>query len=147
MYTPQSRPGLRIERLIEEELILVSTTPKAGIVHDSGYVYVDWGREFHIAHRRHFPDFSSPRLFVGLGTLGFQYVVDNGGSGYFPASLAQPYIDSGVLGRIDGAPTFTLPIYAVTPDPIESDALATALRGLREIAAKPVAGPTPGEPA
>ena len=29
MYTPQSRPGLKVEQLFEEQLILVSTDPNS----------------------------------------------------------------------------------------------------------------------
>ncbi|MGH8863974.1 MAG: LysR family transcriptional regulator, partial [Burkholderiales bacterium] len=45
MYAPHSRPGLRIEQLLEERLVMVSTRansiPKPG----GDYIYVDWGPE------------------------------------------------------------------------------------------------------
>src|SRR5690606_27239242 len=57
MYTPQSRPGLHVEPLFEEELILVVT--HASTVEQPmgpGYVYIDWGSEFRARHSAIFPD-------------------------------------------------------------------------------------------
>jgi DNA-binding transcriptional LysR family regulator len=42
MYTPQSRPGLKVERLLEERLVLVSTDPSRRPEPGPGYVYIDW---------------------------------------------------------------------------------------------------------
>ena len=47
MYTPQSRPGLKLERLFEEKRVMVSTDPKGKPEPQPGYVYVDWGPEFY----------------------------------------------------------------------------------------------------
>ena len=46
MYTPQARPGLRIELLLEEQLVMVSTRADASSEPERDYVYVDWGAEF-----------------------------------------------------------------------------------------------------
>src|SRR5262245_8964938 len=43
MYTPQSRPGLRVEALIEDTLVLGSTDPAGAAEPGDGYVYTDWG--------------------------------------------------------------------------------------------------------
>jgi LysR family transcriptional regulator, flagellar master operon regulator len=43
MYTPQSRPGLKVEPLLEERLVLVSTDPNRRPEPGPGYVYIDWG--------------------------------------------------------------------------------------------------------
>ena len=70
MYTPQSRPGLKIEQLFEEKLILVSTDPKGKPEPRSGYVYVDWGPEFYARHTACFPNFAGPSLSANIGWLG-----------------------------------------------------------------------------
>ena len=57
MYTPQRRPGLIVEQLFEEKLILVSTDPKGKPEPQPGYVYVDWGPEFYARHSACFPQF------------------------------------------------------------------------------------------
>ena len=46
MYTPHSRPGLKVELLLEEELVLVSSDPADAHHPGPDYVYVDWGPEF-----------------------------------------------------------------------------------------------------
>src|SRR5690606_8632133 len=49
MYAPPHRPGLKIDLLLEEELVLVTTDPQARRPDDVDhvdYVYVDWGPDF-----------------------------------------------------------------------------------------------------
>ena len=55
MYTPQARPGLTVEPLLEEQLVMVSTQHDPPHEPVSDYVYVDWGPEFfrRCAHRQH----------------------------------------------------------------------------------------------
>lgn len=44
VYAPRQRPGLRIELLIEEKLVLVSTAANVESPAPESYVFVDWGR-------------------------------------------------------------------------------------------------------
>jgi DNA-binding transcriptional LysR family regulator len=60
MYTPQSRPGLKIEPLFEEKLILVSTDPKGKPEPQPGYVYVDLGAGILRQAQRMLPGFRRP---------------------------------------------------------------------------------------
>ena len=76
MYAPQHRPGLKIELLFEEKLVLVTTDPDASRMPldaktavRSDYVYVDWGADFALNHSVSFPEATNPGLFVGLGPL------------------------------------------------------------------------------
>jgi DNA-binding transcriptional LysR family regulator len=133
MYTPQSRPGLRVDLLTEDELILVEADAPEGSAVPRDHVYVDWGREFQRHHRMRFPDAPAPALTVGLGTLGFEYLVRHGGSGYFPRRLAQTLIDSGRLRPIADAPSFALPIYVVRSADADPSLVEPAIEGLREI--------------
>ncbi len=50
MYTPEARPGLTVELLLEERLVMVSTREKAPTAPDRDYVYVDWAPEFYAQH-------------------------------------------------------------------------------------------------
>src|SRR5690606_33232770 len=50
MYAPQSRPGLVVEALFDEQLVLVSTNPDSDVHPGPSYVYVDWGPEFYARH-------------------------------------------------------------------------------------------------
>src|SRR5690606_28062436 len=55
LYSPQSRPGLIVERLADEELVLVGTSEHEPGPRSPGYVYVDWGPEFYARHQASFP--------------------------------------------------------------------------------------------
>src|SRR5688572_11024986 len=50
MYNPQARPGLVVELLLEEQLVMVSTRPDPPRDPGSDYIYVDWGPEFFAQH-------------------------------------------------------------------------------------------------
>ena len=57
MYTPQARPGLTVEPLLEERLVMVSTRAESTARTRSDYMYVDWGPEFFAQHCLAFPNF------------------------------------------------------------------------------------------
>lgn len=135
MYSPQSRPGLVTEKLLEERLVLVSTTPRDVKQWDASYVFVDWGPEYRAAHSQAFPDMSTPAVSVGLGALGLQHILANGGFGYFPMRVVRQHLHDGRLHRVPDAPEFRRPAYMVYPIVEEPDeALRAAVRGLRHVA-------------
>lgn len=132
MYAPQNRPGLKVEPLLEETLVLVTTDPTMQSAPD--YVYVDWGPNFAIHHGLSFPGVTNPGLFVGLGPLALSYIVQAGGSGYFRMRAAEPYLASGKLHLVTGAPSFSYPIYAVSSANADEALIKQALDGLRAVA-------------
>jgi DNA-binding transcriptional LysR family regulator len=135
MYTPQSRPGLSVEQLLQEELVLVSTEPADSNPLGAGYVYVDWGPEFRAQHSASFPEFAGPGLATNVGWLGLQQILEIGGAGYFPRRLVAQRLASGRLHEIV-APAFRLPAYLVYPLERDESAFDPALTIIREIAAK-----------
>jgi DNA-binding transcriptional LysR family regulator len=136
MYTPQSRPGLRVEPLFEEELILVVT---AAAVEDPpmgpNYVYIDWGSEFRARHSTSFPDFTGPGLTANIGWLGLQHILACDGSGYFPRRVVAKYLAAGKLREVPESPAFALPAYLVYPIEHDPAIFDLALMQLRKIAA------------
>ena len=138
MYNPRQTPGLVIEDLLEENLLLVATDERRvseGWVED--YVYVDWGEEFRARHSEAFPDMDTSAISVGLGSLGLEYILQNGGSGYFPTRVVEPYLDRGELFRVEGAPQMRRPAYVVYPETARhQETLDLALTGLRELASR-----------
>ncbi|MDX6750720.1 LysR family transcriptional regulator [Geminicoccaceae bacterium 1502E] len=135
MYTPQSRPGLAVERLLEERLVLVASEPEAPPAPARGYVLVDWGPEFLAQHNVFFPAFSSAGLMVNIGWLGLQHIRRHGGSGYFPLRLVADELRRGRLHRVPDAPEFRLPAYLVHPEEPADAALDAALGLMRGLAA------------
>ena len=136
MYNPRQTPGLVIEDLLQETLVLVASNRRElseGWVGD--YVYVDWGGEFRRRHGEAFPDMDTPAISVGLGPLGLEYILQNGGSGYFPLRVVEPYLERGELFRVEGAPEMKRPAYIVYPELArQQETQELALNGLREIA-------------
>jgi DNA-binding transcriptional LysR family regulator len=135
MYAPQHRPGLKVEKLLEETLVLVTTDPNIPSLPSPDYVYVDWGPSFAFHHGLSFPDVSNPGLFVGLGPLALNYIVQAGGSGYFRAGAAKPFLEAGRLHLVKGAPSFSYPIYAVFSANADEVLVKQALDGVRTVAA------------
>jgi len=134
MYTPQSRPGLKLEQLFEEKLVMVSTDPRGKPEPQPGYVYVDWGPEFYARHSACFPNFGGPPLTANIGWLGLQHVLENGGSGYFPKRIVQPHLKAKRLNLIQSAPEFSMPAYVVYPVDCDRDLFGVALEIMHRIA-------------
>ena len=134
MYSPTSRPGLHIEKLVDERLVLVSTRRRSAEEWDDDYVLVDWGPDFRAAHSQAFPDLKTPAVSVGLGAMGLQHILAHGGTGYFPMRVARPHIAAGRLFVVSGAPEFRRPAYLVcAEDETREDWFTTALDGLRYV--------------
>lgn len=111
MYTPQARPGLTVQPLLDEQLVMVSTQPDPPHEPTSDYVYVDWGPEFFGQHSLAFPSYSGSALTVNIGWLGLERILAYGGTGYFPRRLVRAHEVAGRLHRVPGAPEFRLPAY------------------------------------
>jgi DNA-binding transcriptional LysR family regulator len=135
MYTPQARPGLTVELLLEEQLVMVSTRPDPPREPDRDYIYVDWGPEFFTQHTRAFPNFSGAALSVNIGWLGLQRILSHGGSGYFPLRMLRNHEVEGRLHRVTTAPEFRLPAYLCYPSKIDNPAIEQALQSIRQTAA------------
>ena len=100
MYTPQARPGLHIEPILEQRLVMVSTHADPEAEPGRDYVYVDWGPEFYAQHSLAFPGFSGARLTVNVGWLGLMHLQHAGGAGYFPARLLLEHEAAGQMHRV-----------------------------------------------
>jgi DNA-binding transcriptional LysR family regulator len=133
MYTPHHAPGLVVEHLFDETLVLVSTRKDLRWPGED-YVYVDWGPGFFAKHHEYYPDLERPGQTVNIGWLGVQLILANGGSCFLPLRMARPLLDAGRLFLANAGPEIPHPAYMVMPREAESDVLREALRGLREFA-------------
>lgn len=134
MYAPQSRPGLRIEPLLEERLVMVSTRADPTPQLSDGYVYVDWGPEFFAQHSLAFPNFPGTALTVNVGWLGLMQILHYGGSGYFPARLLVEHEAAGRVHRVPKAPEFHQTAYLCFSASANSEAHSLALDTMRRVA-------------
>jgi DNA-binding transcriptional LysR family regulator len=133
IYAPPHRPGLKIDLLIEEKLVWVTTDPSitpAG----PGFVAVDWGPDFTREYASCFPEAEPAALSANLGPLALRHVLKAGGSGYFRRHVVEPLIAAGRLHLVPGVPQFSYPIYVVYSADAEEEFLAPALAGLRSVA-------------
>lgn len=134
MYAPQHRPGLKIELLMKERLVLVTTAKGKTALRSSDYVYVDWGPDFAAHHNLTYPELSNPGTYVNLGPLGLEYILKAGGSGYFRQHVVAAHVRSGRLSLVRGAPEFLYPAYAVYSEEADMKVVAPALNGLKRVA-------------
>lgn len=136
MYLPRQRPGLVVEELLQEDLVLVRHPELSGRWQEN-FVSVNWGHEFRVEFTRILPEVPSPSISVGLGALGLQYLLALKGAAYLPLTLARPLLVEHRLERVGDAPVFRRPVYLVYPTQAhDPELLALALGGLRTVAAQ-----------
>lgn len=128
VFQPEYWPRLQVEQLLEEKLIQVRLPARP-----EPYVYIDWGKDFCRQHDAALPDKAKAALSFNLGPLALQYILENGGSGYFRTRVVQTYLDSGVLERVPKSPEFSYPTYLVYSRDRDSAVLQQAFALLREV--------------
>jgi len=136
MYSPQLRPGLEVEIIMEDSLVLAARREDYSSKLDKDYVFVDWGPEFMQAHKTHFPDFRASHVTLALGTLSARYVIEHNRAAYFPARFIEDEVEDGRLHIVKDAPVFPFPVYAVWHSDADSELIARALARLRRIAGR-----------
>ncbi len=150
VYAPRQRPGLRVELLIEEKLVMVTTSPQRAFPRPGEYVYVDWGPDFALQHGMVFAELSNPGVTAGLGPLGREYLLAAGGAGYFRQDVVRDDLQAGRLYRVKGAPEFLYPAYAVYAAEGDAAIVEPGLAGFRQAvrpkAASPLRPPAPTAP-
>lgn len=134
VYRAHVRPGLCVEHLFDEELVLVGSAHQNIEQPASNYVFVNWGPEFSADHAEAFPELSRSGLQLDLGAIAINYLLDASASGYFPMRVAKPYIDDGRLHVEKRARRFVYPVYAAYPEERDDSAYAPILEGLRRFA-------------
>ncbi len=142
MYTPQMRPGLCVEALFEDSLVMVSTDENTRGM-DQGYVFMDWGEEFTAFHTGIFPDHQHPRMTFSIGPVTVNYLLNVGGTAYMPKRLVEPLIASGKMYLVPEMPAFVFPVHVVWRDRIKPALIDEALMHLRETAKRSLAGQLP----
>lgn len=116
IFIADASAGLVIEPVMEDQLIMVSCRPLSlGQVNAEEYLYLDWGWGYSAAHAERLPQLQQRRLSSGHGELGLDWLLLNGGSAYLPKRTVQRYLDDNRLFRVEGAPQFKRPIFAVYP--------------------------------
>jgi DNA-binding transcriptional LysR family regulator len=135
MYTPESRPGLAVEHLFDESLVLVTSNPNRPWP-DPDYIHIDWGVEFHAQFGARFPEVETPARIANIGWIGLQLMESRGGSAYLPRRTVYRSIEQGRLWQVHESPLITLPVYMVFPIDRDEAHLARAVQKLRSLGAE-----------
>ncbi|NJO35129.1 MAG: hypothetical protein HC869_20495 [Rhodospirillales bacterium] len=140
MHIAPEEPTLEVNRLMDDELVLVTTDPNGG--YEDRYVEIAWPMDAHAKAQREELD-ARVRTTIDLGFSSVNYLIISQGAGYLPRRLIDPYVQAGQLYRVAGAPTFNCPIYVVRRLGYEAPKAERALRILRDLASLAVKGELP----
>jgi DNA-binding transcriptional LysR family regulator len=97
------RKDLIIEELFSEKLLLVSTYPRKAERWNPDYVYIQWSEDFAVYHRTIMPSEITPPVSFTDNAAALQFILERGGSGYFPLRQVGKLIDEGRLHIVEGA--------------------------------------------
>lgn len=135
LYNPEIRQGFKVERLMEDRLVLVSSRKNHNGKLEEDYIFSNWGQEFSIAHSRFYPDLPPPQTMLQVGSALPHYLIENKKTAYMPHRIADDFIADGKLHLVKDAPTFPFPAYAVWTEHKSEEILMPVLEQLR-LAAK-----------
>lgn len=108
---PTTSPHQTQIKMPAEQMVLVSTDPDSLVKDDSSYVYVEMGDAIGRDHAIAYADSGAPRLSFNSAALGLRHLLEVGGSAYLPKQLITPYVASGQLHLLPGAPRFERPCF------------------------------------
>jgi DNA-binding transcriptional LysR family regulator len=112
MYAPRFLPEIQFELLMKQRFILVSKEArKLKDVDLSTYVRAGYTPSLEKTHSELLPDFSRPRLSVGLDLLAISHLKRNGGSAYVPEHAAGGLKAEGAADIVSDAPVIEQPVY------------------------------------
>jgi len=115
-YEPGLRGNQTVHTLRPEDIVLYTTRVGSPIRHDPHYVYIEHGDEFRARHAAVYSDADTARVTFGCATWGLEYLLEHGGSAYFPRHLVGEHLRTGKLFEVAGAPVFLRKRYLVVND-------------------------------
>jgi len=135
LYGAAQKPGVITELLMEERLVLVCTGSETDPMDPAKHVRVDWGEDFDSSYRAAFPDQGETLVSISYGPLAAEYLLETGGSAYFRKGFARPWLESGQLRLVPGAPEFPYPAYMAHSAKLDQAVMTRLREGLRAAAA------------
>jgi len=117
MFEPPQVAELAFNEIANIRLVMISSRARqtAAEAVGDGYVFVDWGTSFAIAHANHFPDMPSPVFRTGLGRVAHAFIRDCGGAAYLAEAMISDEIQAGRLSLVEDAPVIDRIAYTVYP--------------------------------
>jgi DNA-binding transcriptional LysR family regulator len=134
LYAAPPRPGVVAELLFEERLVLVRTPPADVPLNPEDRVEVDWGEEFAASYHAAFPEAGRGVVAISYGPLALDYVLAQGGSGYFRMGAVRRYLADGELALVPDSPEFSYSAYMVHSTRADENLISQVRGGLRTVA-------------
>lgn len=131
MYRPVPPPGLTLEHLFDEVMVLVGGARSTAKRASADYMSIDWGPEFEVDHATAFPELRNPGLRLDVGSTGLDFMIGHELSGYAPLRLLRPHLSRGRVKLARRARRFVYPVYMVYPEDRDAEAFQPILEGLR----------------
>jgi DNA-binding transcriptional LysR family regulator len=136
---PAERSGLKLEKLCDQILVMVSSSPDSAGVRAGNYIFIDWGPAFATWHEQQVGPAARASLRVNQGSLGGWLALRNGGACYLPQSYMIPGVITDRLYPVRGAPVYVEAHYIAVAETASNPALGDAIELLKAEAAALVA--------
>jgi DNA-binding transcriptional LysR family regulator len=130
LYAAPVRPGVVAELLFEERLVLVRTRASDRPIGPEDHVNIDWGEDFAASYHAAFPEIGPGVVSINYGPLALDYILAQGGSGYFRMTAVQPFLDKGVLELVPESPEFSYSSYLVYSTRVDESVITRVRHGL-----------------
>ncbi|MEN9063355.1 MULTISPECIES: LysR family transcriptional regulator [Ponticoccus] len=113
-HMPRALPGLRIDELSVDPLVLVSSIPRnLSDCDNQNYLHVDWSYGYREEHLDKLPQLQMSRFNIGYGEIALQYLLEGDGCAYLPSLMVAEHLTEGRLHRVADAPELSRPCYLV----------------------------------
>ncbi|SFP21345.1 LysR family transcriptional regulator [Enterovibrio norvegicus] len=112
---PPKLADLQQVRLTDFSLVLVSSEPEQTMetIGALPLVYLDWGTRFSVEHSR-IPSLQRTPVLHSHGCQpATKFLLNRGGVGYLPSTIAQPWIDAGKLHLVEDSPAMENELFMV----------------------------------
>lgn len=111
-FDPLKAEELECKKITDLTLVLVSTIKcNVDAALAEKYVYVDWGTAFSSEHAERHPQKYAPYLRTSTARIALDFILEKGGSAYLPASVVEPFLNSGQLTAVEQSLNWDRPLY------------------------------------
>ena len=102
IFDPPKVEELKVEKLVGLELILVTSYEEMNMleVFERGYIQTDWGTSFNIQHAHMVGGATFANLHTSTGRIALDFMLENGGSAFYPSLLLTPIFKLGICTRL-----------------------------------------------
>lgn len=112
---PPKLADIQQYRIDAFELILVASEPDRDMdsIADLPLVYLDWGTRFGLEHGRLAALQRTPVLHSHTSQAVLNFMLNRGGVGYLPSTVAEPWLKAQQLHLVEGSPAMASELYMV----------------------------------